>query len=139
MGECENESLLADGREQPQRHCDNDHRGWTGASVVCRLGVPVDATTDTWVNDAEAQPWLFVTAEANDSLLSMLNEQILPAVREHVGAHRTVTLIFDPEGWSPHNFSDWQQHGFEGMTYRKGRYQMWPQEEFIGVCEIRNR
>ena len=106
---------------------------------VARRRLCMDATTDTWVNDAEAQPWLFVTAEANDSLLSMLNERILPALREQVGAHRIVTLIFDREGWSPHNFSDWQQRGFDVMTYRKGRYQRWPQEEFIGVCDIRNR
>ena len=95
------------------------------------------ATTDTWVNDARAQPWLFVTAEANDSLLSMLEKEILPAVRAQVGRQRRLTVVFDREGWSPKRFRRWAEEGIEVMTYRKGRYQAWPEEESVPVQDPR--
>jgi len=33
------------------------------------------ATTDFWINDAKCEPLFFVTAQANDSLLSILGER----------------------------------------------------------------
>ena len=52
---------------------------------VARRRLSMPATTDVWVNDANTEPLFFVTAEANDSLLSMLEKQILPEVRKLVG------------------------------------------------------
>jgi len=88
-----------------------------------RLCMP--ATTDYWVNDANAEPLLFVTAPANDGLLAMMDEQLLPEIRKLVGAGRRVTLIFDREGWSPKRFRKWQKAGFDVITYRKGKYEDW--------------
>jgi len=96
-----------------------------------RLCMP--ATTDFWVNDARAEPLLVVTAEANNSLLSMLEEHILARVRTHVGPERRVTVLFDREGWSPRSFKRWKELGFDVMTYRKGRYEPWPEEQFVGI------
>ena len=81
------------------------------------------ATTDVWVNDARAEPWFFVTTEANDGLLSVLEHDILPRVRELIGEGRRVSVVFDREGWSPKSFKRWAATGFDVITYRKGRYE----------------
>ncbi|MDT8342524.1 MAG: hypothetical protein RQ751_13520 [Longimicrobiales bacterium] len=92
-----------------------------------RLCMP--ATTDYWVNDAFADPLFFVTAPGNEGLLAVLEETVLPEVRE-LARERRVTLVMDRECWSPKSFERWHEKGFDVMTYRKGRYDPWPREEF---------
>jgi hypothetical protein len=92
-----------------------------------RLCMP--ATTDYWVNDAFADPLFFVTAPGNEGLLAVLEESVLPEVRELAGERR-VTLVMDRECWSPASFKEWSEQGFDVMTYRKGSYQPWAPEEF---------
>lgn len=96
-----------------------------------RLCMP--ATTDYWVNDAQAEPLLFVTAPANDGLLAMMDQEILPEIRNLVGPDRRTTLIFDREGWSPKRFQKWEKAGFDVITYRKGRYRDWQHRCFEEV------
>jgi hypothetical protein len=96
-----------------------------------RLCMP--ATTDYWVNDANAEPLLFVTAPANEGLLAMMDEELLPAIRTLAGAQRRITLIFDREGWSPQRFQRWQASGFDVITYRKGKYAPWQRRAFREV------
>ena len=93
------------------------------------------ATTEVWVNDARAQPWFFVTTEANDHLLAAIERDILAPLRKEVGAQRRVTLVFDREGWSPKAFARWAAAGFDVMTYRKGRYDPWPEDTFVAVVD----
>ena len=93
------------------------------------------ATTEVWVNDARAQPWFFVTTEANDHLLAAIERDILAPLRKEVGAQRRVTLVFDREGWSPKAFARWAAAGFDVMTYRKGRYDPWPEDAFVAVVD----
>ena len=100
---------------------------------VARRRLCMPATTDVWVNDANTEPLFFVTAEANDSLLSMLEKQILPEVRKLVGEERRVTVIFDREGWSPKKFEKWRKQKFDVLTYRKGKYEEWPKACFFEV------
>ena len=102
-------------------------------SAQRRLCMP--ATSDTWVNDAQAQPWFFVTAEANDDLVSMLENAVLPKIRDEVGAGLRPTLVFDRGAWSPAAFQRWSIAGFDVMTYRKGRYAPWPQQDFVTVVD----
>ncbi len=90
-----------------------------------RLCMP--ATTDYWVNDANAEPLMFVTAPANDGLLAMMERELLPEIRGLVGEEVRVTLIFDREGWSPRRFRKWKEAGFDVITYRKGKYADWRQ------------
>ena len=87
------------------------------------------------VNDARAQPWFFVTTEANDHLLAAIERDILAPLRKEVGAQRRVTLVFDREGWSPKAFARWVAAGFDVMTYRKGRYDPWPEDTFVAVVD----
>jgi len=96
-----------------------------------RLCMP--ATTDYWVNDANAEPLMFVTAPANDGVLAMMDTELLPQIRRLAGDARRVTLIFDREGWSPKRFQTWKQAGFDVITYRKGTYRDWQRRCFKHV------
>jgi len=98
---------------------------------VARRGRAMAATTDYWVCDRFADPWFFVTAPANDGLLSMLDGELLPEIRERVGGERRLTVVLDREGWSPKRFRRWsEEEGVDVLTYRKGRYEPWPEERF---------
>jgi hypothetical protein len=100
---------------------------------VARRRLCMSATTDFWVNDAKSEPLFFVTAEANDSLLSMLEKEIIPRLKELAGKGNRVTLVFDREGWSPVSFERWYKAGVDVITYRKGKYDPWPEDCFIEV------
>ena len=121
--------LYVDGHVRPY----HGRKHWLPKTFVPRRRLCMPATTDMWVNDAQAQPWFVVTTPANDGLLSVLEKDILPDIREQVGAERRVTMVFDREGWSPKAFKHWFENGFDVMTYRKGSYQNWPEEEFVEV------
>jgi len=101
-----------------------------------RLCMP--ATTDYWVNDANGEPLMFVTAPANEGLLAMMEDELLPEIRKLAGEARRVTLIFDREGWSPKRFKKWKKAGFDVITYRKGKYRDWQRRSFkevtVEVC-----
>lgn len=99
--------------------------------VACRR-LCMDATTDFWVNDGNAEPVFVVTAPANNSLISMLREKILPQVHQLVGERR-VTVVFDREGWSPKFFQEIVSQSFDVLTYRKGKQEPWPAECFSEV------
>jgi len=100
---------------------------------VARRRLCMPATTDFWVNDAKSEPLFFVTAEANDSLLSILEKEIIPKLKELSGEGNRVTLVFDREGWSPKSFEKWYKEDIDVITYRKGKYDPWPEDCFIKV------
>ncbi len=100
---------------------------------VARRRLCMPATTDFWVNDENSEPLFLITAEANDSLLSMINSKVIPHIKTLAGDRR-VTMIFDREGWSPKLFAQWYEKGVDVITYRKGKYDPWPQECFIETC-----
>lgn len=99
---------------------------------VARRRLCMSATTDFWVNGTDCEPLFFVTAEANDSLLSMIDNEIIPGLKQMSRNQRT-TLVFDREGWSPKQFSKWQKAGVDIITYRKGKYEPWPADSFLEV------
>jgi hypothetical protein len=100
---------------------------------VARRRLCMSATTDFWINDANCEPLFFVTAEANDSLLSMLEKEIVPELKKLAGKGNRVTLVFDREGWSPKSFEKWFKADIDIITYRKGKYDPWPEDCFIEV------
>jgi hypothetical protein len=68
---------------------------------VPRRRMPMQATTDLWVNDTFGDPWFFVTAEANEGMVTLLEGEILPRIQEHLGPeHRRLTMVLDRGGWS---------------------------------------
>ena len=102
-------------------------KAWVARRKMC-----MQASTDRWVNQQDAQPLFVVSTKANDKLLAMLREEILPQVRELVGERR-VTLAFDREGWSPKFFREVFAQGFDVLTYGKGAYKNWPKRTFRQV------
>ena len=100
---------------------------------VARRHLCMPATTDFWINDAKCEPLFFVTAEANDSLLSILEKEVIPELKKLAGEGNRVTLVFDREGWSPKSFEKWFKADIDVITYRKGKYDPWPEECFIEV------
>jgi transposase len=100
---------------------------------VARRRLCMSATTDFWINDAGCEPLFFVTAEANDSLLSILEKEVIPELKKLAGQGRRITLVFDREGWSPKSFAKWFKADIDVITYRKGKYDPWPEDCFIEV------
>ena len=101
---------------------------------VQQRGRPMPGTKDFHVNDRRADPLFFVTAEATESLLAMLDSTLLPEVRRLVGPRRRVMIAFDREGWSPELFAKWKDEGFDVLTYRKGQQSRW-QERFFSTVQ----
>jgi transposase len=100
---------------------------------VARRRLCMPATTDFWVNDANCEPLFFITAEANDSLLSILDKEIIPELKRLAGKGNRVTLVFDREGWSPKSFEKWFKADIDVITYRKGKYDPWPEHCFTEI------
>ena len=100
---------------------------------VQQRGRPMAGTKDFHVNDRRADPLLFVTAEATESLLATLDTTLLPEVRRLVGPRRRLTIAFDREGWSPKLFAKWKAQGFDVLTYRKGKQSRWQKRFFTTV------
>ena len=123
--------LYVDGHVRPYHGTTHKlPKAWVARRRLC-----MPATTDIWVNQQDAQPLFVVSAAANDKLLAMLRQEILPQVRELVGERR-VTLAFDREGWSPKFFQEAFAQGFDVLTYRKGAYAQWPKRAFRTVEAI---
>lgn len=121
--------LYIDGHVRPY----HGHKHSLPKTHVQRRRLCMPATTDYWVSDANAEPLLFITAEANDGLLSMMDRELLPQIRRLAGTGRRVTVIFDREGWSPKRFKTWHKADFDVITYRKGKYPDWPVSCFRNV------
>jgi len=99
---------------------------------VARRRLCMPATTDFWVNGSNCEPLLFVTTEANNSLLSTVENDIIPELNR-LSKDDRVTLVFDREGWSPDRFLKWRESGVDVLTYRKGKYEPWPKDCFMEV------
>lgn len=93
-------------------------------------------TKDTWINDSTSVPIFFVTAKATESILSTIEEKVLPKVRKLVGKEKRITIVFDREGWSPQKFEQWYKEGIDVITYRKGSYDDWDEGSFKLYKEV---
>jgi len=98
---------------------------------VQQRGRPMPGTKDFNVNDRRADPLFFVTAKATEGLISTLDAELLPNVRDLVGPDRRVTIAFDREGWSPEFFAKWKSEQFDVLTYRKGAQTKWQRRFFV--------
>ena len=96
---------------------------------VARMRMSLPAAQEVWVNDADGDPLFFVTQEAHPQLVSAL-PPVLQEVRELVGDARRITVVFDRGGWSPKLFGQMVEAGFDVLTYRKGKTEPVPAEDF---------
>ena len=87
------------------------------------------ATAETWVADADADPVLVVTAPPAASLASEL-VRLLPELRALVGPDRRATVVFDRGGESATTFAAIGAAGFDLLTYRKGPFDRLPDTAF---------
>jgi hypothetical protein len=95
---------------------------------VARMRLSLPATQDVWVNDANGDPVFFVTQQAHPQLVSAL-PPVLAQVRRLVGKRR-VTVVFDRGGWSPKLFKRMHGEDFDVLTYRKGKADAIPVDQF---------
>lgn len=103
---------------------------------VQKRGRPMPGTQDFYVNDARAEPLFVVTAEATEGLLAMMEQHLLPEIRNLLAdPTRRVTIVFDREGWSPEAFLRFRDLGFDVLTYRKGRQSTWQRRFFHEVVQ----
>jgi len=63
----------------------------------------------------------------------MLDKEVIPGLKKLAGKGNRVTLVFDREGWSPKSFEKWFKTDIDVITYRKGKYDPWPEDCFIEV------
>ena len=104
---------------------------------VQKRGRPMPGTQDFFVNDARAEPLFVVTAPATEGLLRMMEEQLLPEIRNLLAdPTRRVTIVFDREGWSPEAFLRFRDLGFDVLSYRKGHQSTWQARFFHELVEI---
>ena len=95
---------------------------------AARMRLSVPATQDVWVNDADGDPVFFITKEAHPSLISAM-KGVVEETRELVGDRR-LTFVFDRGGWSPRLFKWLVERGFDVITYRKGKVEPIPEDQF---------
>jgi len=99
---------------------------------VARMRLSLPATQDVWVNDANGDPVFFVTQEVHPQLVSAL-PPVLEQVRRLAGERR-VTVVFDRGGWSPKLFQSMHAGGFDVLTYRKGKVDPIPEDDFTAYA-----
>lgn len=85
-------------------------------------------TTDYWVNDANGDPFFFITTEGNP-FLNRAFPRVLEEVRHTLGS-RSVTFVFDRGGWSAKLFQTLRDQEHHFITYRKQRYRNFPRSVF---------
>ncbi len=93
----------------------------------------VPAATDVWVHNGAAEPLFFATSPINGHLLAVIDREVIPQARQHLGAERRLTLVFDREAWSPKAFRQWQGQGVDVITDRKGKQTPWDPPDFRPV------
>jgi hypothetical protein len=96
---------------------------------VARMRIAAPASCETWVGDANGDPVFVLTAPPAASLAGELR-RLLPQLRELVGPHRRVSIVFDRGGYSPQLFAEILAADFDLLTYRKGRIRPEPVKAF---------
>jgi prepilin-type processing-associated H-X9-DG protein len=113
---------------------------------VAREKLCLRATIDYWVNAMDGQPFFFVNKEVDPGLIKVLEDDIIPKLKELVPnqpsekdlednpeKHR-FTVVFDREGYSPALLKRlWEDERIACLTYKKWCSDEWPVEEFAEV------
>lgn len=124
----ENEDLLGflyvDGHVRAYHGRKKLPKTWVATRRMC-----LPATTDVWVNDAEGEPFFFVTTEGNPALSKALPE-VMREVRGILGEGRRAVVIFDRGGWSVEAVKRLSAMDFDFVTYRRRPYEDLPSALF---------
>jgi hypothetical protein len=109
---------------------------------VAREKLCLRGTTDYWINDRDGRPFFVVNTAANPGLIAVLRQEIIPRLLKEVPHQPTeeqlkadryrfrFVVIFDREGYSPELALELWEKRIASQTYRKGKLEAWPVEEF---------
>jgi hypothetical protein len=109
---------------------------------VAREKLCLRGTTDYWINDRDGRPFFVVNTAANPGLIAVLRQEIIPRLLKEVphqpteeqlkadGYRFRFVVIFDREGYSPELALELWEKRIASQTYRKGKLEAWPVEEF---------
>jgi hypothetical protein len=110
---------------------------------VARQRLCLRATVDYWINAMDGRPFFKINKAVDPGLLSVLREEIVPALERDVPGQPTqeelsanpllhrFTLVFDREGYSPDFFLEQKQKRIAIVTYHKFPKKDWAPEEFV--------
>ena len=115
-----------------------------GKKHVSRQRLCLPGMMEFWVNSSEGAPYFFVTADVNQKMGEMLNNEIIPELlRLHPASNGrrqkmeenpdepVFTMVFDREAWSPEFFAQlWDGHRIAVITYRKNVKDRWDESLF---------
>jgi len=109
---------------------------------VSRLRLCMSGSTDYWVNDRMGAPFFVVRKTINESMISVLKEDIIPRLNNDVPNQPTAAelaaddklhrymLVFDREAYSIEFFEYLAGQRIAFCTYRKNVKEDWGEEEF---------
>ena len=115
-----------------------------GKKHVSRQQLCLPGVMEFWVNASDGCPYFYVTADVNEKMGEILNDEMVPQLLElhPVSDERkksmeknpdepVFTLIFDGEAYSPKFFIDlWDKHHIAVITYRKNVTDQWDESLF---------
>ena len=118
-----------------------------GKKHVSRQKLCLAGMTEFWVNSREGLPFFFITAQVNEKMIEMLEDEIIPHLmklhtlsQEHQQkmdadpAYPRFTLVFDREAYSPALFKKlWDKYRIAVLTYRKHVKDQWEEADFEDV------
>ena len=118
-----------------------------GKKFVSRQRLCLAGMTEFWVNSSKGLPFFFITAEVNEKMIEMLEDEIVPrllelhTISEEQGQkmaenpdYPRFTLVFDREAYSPALFKRlWEEHHIAVLTYRKNVKDQWEEADFKEV------
>lgn len=122
----------------------NGYLGKLGKKHVPRQKLCLPGTVEFWVNNAEGNPYFYITGQVNEKLQQALEEEIIPRLnslqqsknatankKEDDALSPFYTLVFDREAYSPKFFEKiWRQYHVAVITYRKNVKDRWDEEAF---------
>jgi len=118
-----------------------------GKKHVSRQKLCLAGMTEFWVNSSQGLPFFFITAEVNEKMIEMLEDEVIPRLLElHAISEEQqkqmdenphyplFTLVFDREAYSPALFKRlWDEHRIAVLTYRKHVKDQWEEADFEEV------
>ncbi|GHT40177.1 hypothetical protein FACS189437_05420 [Bacteroidia bacterium] len=115
-----------------------------GKKHVSRQRLCLPGMMEFWVNDRSGLPFFFITAQVNEKMIAMLEDEIVPKLLElHPVSselqqkmdsnpdYPRFTLVFDREAYSLDFFQRlWDKHRIAILTYRKNVKDTWHEALF---------
>ena len=123
-------------------------KGTIPKGFVSRQKLCLPAAVSYWLNALDGTPFLCVHEQINPKLSGSIINSILPELKTlsvipeepenilgRTSPEPNLLLIFDREGWDRTLFRHLAMNGVACITWRKGSYKVWPEEEF-DECQV---